>query len=123
MTSEITASGAELCLEALGVRLQIPENAISKEEVVPVTLSLPVGNDLPPIDDDHSLICPVVKCEPEGTKFSKPAILTLPSYAVEDDACNVTIWTSQSSCGSSQRRKRTNGKHFQLCKFVIMLLI
>ena len=122
-TSAVTSLGKELCLKASGISLQIPQGAISEQKVVYVTLSLPDDDHLPPLDDGHSLICPVVKCEPEGIHFLEDAILTLPSYAVEDDERNVTIWTSQSSYKSSQRRKRTNGEHFWLYKFVIMLLM
>ena len=110
VTSTVTSLGAWLCLKSLGISLRIPKGAIPKKKYVDISLSLSNSDDLPPLDKDHSLICPVVKCEPEKTKFSKPAILTLPSYAVEDDERNVTIWTSQSNHISSS--KRSKGEHF-----------
>ena len=103
VTSPVASSGAEICLKDSGVSLLFPHGAIPKGKAVPVTLSwLLDEDDLPPLSNSHSLISPVVKCEPEGTQFIRPAILTLPVSAVEDDEVHVAIWT---------KSLQTNGEH------------
>ena len=100
ITCIVTSSGRELSLPAVGVSLDIPAGAIAKDDVIEVSISLPVVERFsacPPLQDDHTLICPIVRCKPESVMLLKPATLTLPSCAVNGGELNVTMWKKPSS--------------------------
>ena len=100
-TLRVTSRGGELCIPGTGIHLFIPEGAIPAEKTIDITLSLPLDRDPPPLDDDHLMITPIVKCKPDGFRFLKPVELTLPLYAGKVDPRKVTLWTKSSSTGKS----------------------
>ena len=97
-TCQVTYSGAEISLPETGITLTIPRRAILKGNSVKISLSLSLDEDYPDLDEGHTLICPIVKCQPSGTHFVKPLTLTLPCNAGNDrvhDEHGVTIWTKR----------------------------
>ena len=99
VTCSVTSSGRKLSLPAVGVSLDIPAGAIAKHNVIEVSISLPAvesGSDCPPLQDDHTLICPIVRCKPDSAVLLKPATLTLPSCAASCGELNMTMWNKPS---------------------------
>ena len=99
ITCGVTSKGGKLCIPGTSIELSVPEGAIPPEKTIDISISLPLDRDPPPLDNDHLMITPIVKCEPDGFRFLKPAELTLPSYAGKVDSQKVTLWTKSSSTG------------------------
>ena len=95
MSYPVDSNGKDITIPGTGISLHIPEGAIPIGTVVPVSLSLPITDNFPPLEQNHTLICPIVRCEPKETSFLKHVELTLPSCAVTKDSnLNVTVWTT-----------------------------
>ena len=97
-TCQVTYTGAEIRLPDTGISLAIPRRAILKGNSVNISLSLSLDEDYPELDEGHTLICPIVKCQPSGTYFVEPVTLTLPCNAGNDSEHGedgVTIWTKR----------------------------
>ena len=96
VTREVTHTGTKIHLPDTGISLTIPEGAVSKETKFEICLSLSLDDDHPELEEGHTLICPIVKCQPHGIHFLKPAKLTLPCYAVDDIEDDLIIWSKTS---------------------------
>ena len=97
MGGQVTHNGAEIYLPDTGIGLTIPPGAIPEGESYKIYLSLSLDDDYPELEEGHTLICPIVRCQPHGISFLKPATLTLPCNAVSDIEDDLTIWESKTS--------------------------
>ena len=96
---QVTYTGTELHLPESGISLIIPPGAVPEGKSFEVHLSLSLDDDYPQLEEGHTLICPIVRCQPYGICFSLAAILTLPCNAVneDEDEVEITVWQSKSS--------------------------
>ena len=111
-TCQVTHTGAEIVLPKTGISLSIPPDAIPEGECLEISLSLSLHEDYPDLEDGHMLICPIVKCQPSGTHFLKPSILTLPCNAVNHN--DVTVWTKRNLSGKTTAPQSKNA----VCVFI-----
>ena len=96
---QVTHTGAEIQLPETGISLSIPPGAIPDEDSLDISLSLSLDEDYPELEEGHTLICPIVRCQPSGANFLKPSILTLPCNAENDVVDDMTIWTKRNVSG------------------------
>ena len=92
-SSLIDHNGGEVVLVGTGIKLVIPEGAINfgKSEVVFLAL---IGNpELIPkcLNDDESLLAPVLMCGPHGLRFKKYVLLILPHCVTVFDEMQKTF--------------------------------
>ena len=99
VTCQVTHSGAEMYLPETRISLTIPPGAIPEGKSFEISLSLSLEEDYPELEEGHTLICPIVKCQPSGIRFLKPSLLTLPCNSVTDVEDDVTIWTKRKMSG------------------------
>lgn len=98
----------------MGVYLSIPNEALSDDHVIAMTV---IHNPDIHLPGDALMVrmTPLIKLEPEGLKLNKPARLTIPHSAIipaESDRLRVIVFNGQSAQGRFQK-----GKHY----FVILL--
>ena len=87
------------------VKLDVPKGAIPEGKTVDITLSVHWGSDEhPPLENNQFVIGPTICCEPDGTTFCKPVMLSLPHSARNITSRNLTVWnkTSQSKLTTSK---------------------
>ena len=77
VTCQVTHTGAEMRLCDTGISLTIPPGAIPESQSSKISLSISLDEDYPELEEGHTLICPIVRCQPGGLHFLKPAILNL----------------------------------------------
>ena len=90
VSKTVTAEEAFLELEDFEVRLQIPNGAMPKEELVSVSIVLP-NKDHPPLGDNF-IVAPIVRLDPDGLQFKKPITLTVRHSGVDLKLGNLQIW-------------------------------
>ena len=78
---ELDSRGGTLSLQEIGVTLEVPEGSLERETPADVSMTLHQG--CPPLDDDHLMLTPIIKCGPPGVEFNRPVTLSLPHS--EDD--------------------------------------
>ena len=98
VSKTVSAKGANVELEDLGVRLEIPQDAIPKEELVSMSIVSP-DIDHPPLGDNF-IIAPIVRLDPDGLQFKKPITLTVQHSAIDLKMSNLQIW-----CKTQQKSK------------------
>ncbi|CAG0883793.1 unnamed protein product [Cyprideis torosa] len=80
--ARVTPQGGRLNLEGSGVRLTIPPGAVPEGQSVEVFLSvLREDGDRPPLDDEETLLSPVIHIGPLGLALRKPVIVSFPHCA------------------------------------------
>ena len=118
-TCQVTHTGAEINLSKTGISLMVPPDAIPEGTCFEISLSLSLHEDYPELEEGHMLICPIVKCQPSGTHFLKPSILTLPCNAGNDIGEDLTVWTKRNLSGEKLIRMLiTVGKNMYHVMFV-----
>ena len=78
---ELDSRGGILSLQEIGATLEVPEGSIERETPADVSMTLHKG--CPPLDNDHLMLTPIIKCGPPGVEFNRPVTLSLPHS--EDD--------------------------------------
>ena len=85
--------GGEVILTGTGIKLVIPEGAIDFGTTEVVFLAL-IGNpDYLPgnLNDNESLLTPVLTCGPHGLRFKKYVLLILPHYVIISEEMQKTF--------------------------------
>ena len=84
-------NGGKFTIGETGVSLIVPPQAIPEGETEGIFIGIVnQEKEHPKLDDKESLLSPVVKCGPNGLKFERPVILSLPHCAqLEDGAWNL----------------------------------
>ena len=98
VSKTVSAEGAIVELEDLGVRLEIPHGAVSKEELVSVSIVSPKKEDHPPLGENF-IVAPIIRLDPDGLRFEKPITLTVPHSGVDLKLRNLRIWNKTQSNG------------------------
>ena len=88
----LDSRGGTLSLPEIGVTLQVPEDSLPTQiPTADISMTLHQGHDhqdgSPPIDNDHLMMTPIIKCGPAGMEFARPVTLSLPHS--EDDYENI----------------------------------
>lgn len=92
-SSLIDHHGGEVILAGTGIKLVIPEGAIDFGTTEVVFLAL-IGNpDYLPgnLNDNESLLTPVLMCGPHGLRFKKYVLLILPHYVIISEEMQKTF--------------------------------
>ncbi|CAB4032732.1 Hypothetical predicted protein, partial [Paramuricea clavata] len=86
-SSLIDHNGGEVILTSSGIKLVIPEGAIDVGKTEVVYLALLGNSEYVPkeLDDDETLLAPVVMCGPHGLRFKKYVLLIVPHCVVVSD--------------------------------------
>ena len=84
-------NGGKFTIGETGVSLIVPPQAIPEGDTEGIFIGIVnQEKEHPKLDDKESLLSPVVKCGPNGLKFERPVILSLPHCAqLEDGAWNL----------------------------------
>jgi hypothetical protein len=86
----------DICLE-----LKIPEEVVNKPDFFNISTNLADQNQeqLPPLEDGYLFASPVIRCDPDGLEFKKPALLTIPFSATINSTDKLQIWCRTKSRG------------------------
>lgn len=115
-------NGGKFTIGETGVSLIVPPQAIPEGDTEGIFIGIVnQEKEHPKLDDKESLLSPVVKCGPNGLKFERPVILSLPHCAqLEDGAWNLKgeqnftlskfFWTLKCNLGTDAARLVSN--HF-----------
>ncbi|CAB4030526.1 Hypothetical predicted protein, partial [Paramuricea clavata] len=92
-SSLIDHNGGEVILANTGIKLVIPEGAIDIEKTEVVYLALLGNSEYVPkeLDDDETLLTPVVMCGPHGLRFKKHVLLIVPHCDVVSDELDTSF--------------------------------
>ena len=93
----ITSDGGILELQQFGVSLEIPTNALSKEEDISVSVVSP-SDDHPPLGD-HFILAPMILLEPDGLQFHRPVTLNVRHSGVDLKRTNLQVWKKTGNKG------------------------
>ena len=101
---KITYEGGTITV--MGVHLLIPDEALSSDHVIAVTVIHDPEKHLPG-SSRRGRMTPLIKLEPEGIKLNKPALLTIPHSAIipEPDHHSVVVFTGQTDQGDLHKGK------------------
>ena len=90
VSKTITVKEAILELEDFGVKVEIPQGAIPKEELVSMSI-VSTYIDHPPLGDNF-IVAPIVRLDPDGLQFKKPITLTVRHSGIDLKLRNLQIW-------------------------------
>ncbi|XP_015764131.1 PREDICTED: netrin receptor UNC5C-like isoform X1 [Acropora digitifera] len=95
-------NGGKFTIGETGVSLIVPPKAIPEGDTEGIFIGIVnQEKEHPKLDDKESLLSPVVKCGPNGLKFERPVILSLPHCAqLEDGAWNLKVQYNESETGT-----------------------
>ena len=110
---KITYEGGTIAV--MGVHLLIPDEALSSDHVIAVTVIHDPDKHLPG-SARRGRMTPLIKLEPEGIKLNKPALLTIPHSAIipEPDRHGVVVFTGQTDQGDLHKGKCDNHNLYYL---------
>ena len=75
----IDHNGGQLILNNTGIKLIIPEGAISKNKTEVIYIALiETEQYFPQLEEGESFLSPVIMCGPHGLRFKKDVLLVLP---------------------------------------------
>ena len=106
MACQVSHAKTELHVPGTGISLAIPDGAVPQGKCFEIRVSVSLDDDYPELEDGHTLICPIVRCQPHGIRFLKPVTLTLPCNAVNGVKNDLTIW--ESKMPGKRKRKKEN---------------
>lgn len=94
--SFLNDQGGTLKIQGTGVSLTVPPGAIPRGRVEGVYIALMKGNERSPaLNGRQSLLSPIVMCGPNGIKFKKPVLLSIPHCALLE---HKGAWNLQGMC-------------------------
>lgn len=95
-------NGGKFTIGETGVSLIVPPQAIPEGDTEGIFIGIVnQEKEHPKLDDKESLLSPVIKCGPNGLKFERPVILSLPHCAqLEDGAWNLKVQYNESETGT-----------------------
>ena len=103
-------NGGLLTIADCGVSLLVPPMAIPEGRTEAIFIALmKEDGDYPSLSERQSLLSPVVVCGPNGIKFSRPVMLTMPQCAAfqEDNAWNMSGETTFGGRGWCESRTKS----------------
>ncbi|KAM7451780.1 Netrin receptor unc5c [Porites harrisoni] len=95
-------NGGRFTIGDTGVSLIVPPQAIPEGHTEGIYIAImDQEKDHPHITAKESLLSPVVKCGPNGLKFKRPVVLSLPHCALlEDGAWNLKVQYNETESGA-----------------------
>ncbi|XP_072044865.1 uncharacterized protein [Amphiura filiformis] len=96
----VTPRGDVLELPDVGVRLEVPTDALDKDELISVSV-MATRESHPPLGD-RFIVGPIVRLEPDRIELRRPVTLTVRHSGIDLTQQNLQIWTKVESYGDTE---------------------
>ena len=89
-SKRINQHGGEIILEDLGISLKVPTDALTKDELV--TMTVDTDEKHVPLEEGQLVIGPVISCTPDDLKFLKPVTISVPHSCMNISIQCIQVW-------------------------------